>query len=242
MKSNLVDNAMIYAISDLHLGFAVDKPMDVFSPIWLDHSKKIKENWESIVTDKDTVLIAGDISWASKLQEAVPDLVYIENLPGKKILFPGNHDMWWSSVNKLKPMFDSITFVKHGFVVVDGVPICGSRGWFCPDDSNVDSHTLKIFNREMMRIEATLKEAVRKGYTNITLVMHFPPTSKNQQFSGFTDLIERYPVTNVIYGHLHDQEDVNNSLQGIHNGVHYKLVSSIALDFKPIEVAKIISE
>ena len=227
---------MIYAISDLHLGFAVEKPMDVFGSEWFDHASKIKANWESTVTGEDTVLIAGDISWATRLQEVLPDMAFIEGLPGKKILYPGNHDMWWSSVNKLKPMFETITFIKHGFILVEDMPICGSRGWFCPDYIDFDSHDEKIYKREIMRVEASLNEAMRAGHTDITLVMHFPPIGKNSTTSGFISLIKQYPITNVIYGHIHNQDDIKCTLQGVHDGVEYTLVSGIALDFNPIQI------
>ena len=227
---------MIYAISDLHLGFAVEKPMDVFGPEWFGHANKIKANWEATVTDNDTVLIAGDTSWATKSQDAIPDLEFIENLPGRKILYPGNHDMWWSAVNKLKPLFQTITFIKHGFIVIEDVPICGSRGWFCPDYTDFDSHDEKIYKREMMRIEESLKVAMHAGHTDIILVMHFPPISNNNKSSGFMNLIEQYPITNVVYGHLHSQDNINNSYQGVLNGVTYTLVSANALDFAPAKI------
>ena len=225
---------MIYAISDLHLGIAVDKPMEIFGHEWAGHTEKIKHNWENTVTDDDTVLIPGDISWGTQ-QEVIPDLKFINELPGRKIIFPGNHDAyWWKSLGKIKSLFPTITFIKHGWVEVEGHAICGSRGWDCPDDTPMSPHDEKIYKRELLRVEAALKVATNAGHKNPILVLHFPATNRKLERSGFIELIEQYCVKTVVYGHLHKIDDV--CLRGKYKGVFYQRVSANLINFTPTPV------
>ena len=124
----------IYAIGDLHLSFSpeVEKPMDLFGHAWKDHAQRLKQHWLELVKPEDTVIIPGDISWGLRMSEAIPDLDWIDALPGKKLIFKGNHDLWWQSVSKLNNMYDSIYFVQNKAVEVEGYYICGSRGWIGP--------------------------------------------------------------------------------------------------------------
>src|SRR5262249_47822628 len=92
----------VFAISDLHLGFAVDKPMDRFGPQWAGHPEKIERAWRERVAEGDTVLVCGDTSWALKLDDAAPDLAFVGRLPGRKLLIRGNHDYWWGSLAKVR--------------------------------------------------------------------------------------------------------------------------------------------
>ena len=141
----------IFAIGDLHLSFdeTVDKPMDVFGAGWTDHEDRIKENWIDNVREHDTVIIAGDVSWGLKLQQAAADFQWIDSLPGKKLIFKGNHDLWWNGINKMNSMFDSITFVQNTAVYAEGWYICGSRGWVCPGDPGYTEEDEKIYQSIM---------------------------------------------------------------------------------------------
>lgn len=224
---------LIYAIGDLHLSFYTSKPMSIFGAAWENHAQKIKQNWEKVITDEDFCIIPGDISWAMKLEEAVIDLRFIDELPGRKILLPGNHDFWWDSASKLNSMFKTMTFIKNSFAPIGEVAVCGSRGWVCPNDSSFTKHDKKIYLRELGRIETSLRMAKEKGFDNILLALHFPPTNDKKDRSDIICLIEKYGVKSVIYGHLHGNCSYNASLLGTVDGRAYSLVSSDYLGFKP---------
>ena len=228
---------MIYAISDLHLGFSVDKPMDKFGEAWINHTNKIKQNWERTVKDGDTVIIPGDISWALHLYEAQPDLQFIDNFPGQKLLLSGNHDHWWDTVKKMDTLgFSTLKFMKFGYIEVEGRAICVSRGWVCPGDAPLKPEDDKIYMRELMRVETALKTAISAGYSGITLAMHFPPTNRKLEPSGFTELIERYGVSKVVYGHLHGEDDWRTCRNGKYGDTEYVLVAADYLNFTPISI------
>lgn len=223
----------IFAIADTHLsGEPPAKPMSIFGAHWEGHWLKIKKSWQEQVSNEDVVLIAGDISWAMKLPDALVDLTAIMNLPGRKIIVRGNHDYWWQTVSKMeKAVEGKIEFLNNNFAPVDEWAICGSRGWICPEDPLFKAKDRPIFERELLRIEASLKAARDAGFTRIILMLHFPPFYDNHSDTGFTDLIMKYGVEICIYGHLHS-ESIKNATTGIINGVAYYLVSCDALDFQ----------
>ena len=115
----------LYAISDLHLALSTDKPMDIFGGHWVNHDEKIKKNWENKITEEDTVLIAGDISWSMKHEDSKMDLDWVNSLPGKKIISKGNHDYWWNSISKLNAMYDNTKFLQNNFYTYNDYAICG---------------------------------------------------------------------------------------------------------------------
>ena len=231
----------IYAIADLHLSLdpRVNKPMNIYGPQWEDHTDKLKTEWESLVSDDDTVLISGDISWALKPDEAKADLDWIHKLPGKKVLIKGNHELWWKSISKLNNMYDNMYFIQNTFYPCEGIAICGSRGWICPFGAeDFPESDLKIYKRELMRMEMSLLAARKMGYSDIIAMLHFPPTNDNRDPSGFTDLFEKYKVKIVVYGHLHKKEVFGKGLQWIRNGVEYRLTSFDYLEAKPALIVK----
>ena len=128
----------IYAIGDLHLSLAegVEKPMDLFGSEWVNHAERTKETWEATIREEDLVILAGDHSWALKLEEAKADLDWIHRLPGKKVMIKGNHDLWWTSINKLHNMYDSLFFIQNNCYLAGELAICGTRGWICPGDKD----------------------------------------------------------------------------------------------------------
>lgn len=233
----------IYAISDLHLGFdaRVEKPMDIYGDRWINHAEKIKKDWTERVRDEDTVIIAGDISWALKLEEARADLEWINALPGKKVLIKGNHELWWNGIKKMNMMYDSIYFLQNTFYEVEeetgNTAICGSRGWLCPGTDGFSEDDRKIYERELLRLELSLSAAKAAGFKdNIIAALHFPPTNENHNISGFTELFEKYGVKQVVYGHLHGKEIWKRGLQGILNGVRYSLAAQDYTDGKLIHL------
>lgn len=225
----------LYAISDLHLGFNLDKPMDIFGDNWIDHENKIKRNWESKITDKDTILIAGDISWGINQKESIEDLNWIERLPGKKIISKGNHDYWWNSISKLNKMFDNTKFIQNNFFTYGEYAICGTRGWICPGSDKFTEDDVKIFKREIIRLRLSLDAAISAGYNKFIVMIHYPPTNEKFQKSEFIEVFEEYNVEKVIYGHLHG-EALKRVYSGVHNGIEYNITSADYIDFNPIRL------
>ena len=229
----------IFAVADSHLGFdeRIVKPMDKFGCRWENHAQKLKKNWEDNITDEDLVIIAGDISWGLKLDEAMADLEWIDELPGKKIITKGNHDLWWTSAGKLNKLFDNITFLQsHAFVVDSETVICGTRGWVCPGMEEFSEHDKKIYRREVLRLEMALKEAKASGREDIIAVLHFPPTNDRFRASEFTELMREYKVKTCVYGHLHGTEAFSKGIKGNFQNVDYNLVSLDYLNCMPVQI------
>lgn len=228
----------VYAISDLHLSFSTDKPMDVFGEQWKDYTAKIEAHWRDVVKDEDLVLIGGDISWAMHLPDAKTDLKWVEDLPGHKYMIKGNHDFWWTSLKKMNLQHPHIRFVYNNCFVHGKLAITGTRGWICPNSKEFTSEDLKIYQRELLRLESSLKQAAKQDPDQIIAMIHYPPMNDNFEDSGFTELFESYGVTDVIYGHLHSQEGFKVGFKGKRNGVQYHLTSCDYLDFKLKEILK----
>lgn len=223
----------LYAIADLHLALSVDKPMDIFGDKWFKHEDNIKQNWIHMIKDEDSVLIPGDISWGINMEEGLRDLEWIHDLPGKKFLVRGNHDYWWSGIKKLNSLYDDMNFIQNNFFEYNGYALCGSRGWICPGSANFkEGKDLKIFNREIIRLRLSLDEAVKKGFENIIVMLHYPPTNEKFEESEFIRLFKEYKVKKVIYGHLHGYA-LKNVFEGIYDGIEYILASADYLNFKP---------
>lgn len=226
----------VYAISDFHLSGTVDKPMDIFGSQWNGHWEKIRTNWLSSITDEDIVLSAGDTSWGMNLAQAVPDLLTLDELPGKKILIRGNHDYWWSSYAKLNSLgLDSVRFIQNNALEVGDYVVCGTRGWTVPEIGEGTSADKKIFDREVLRLKLTLEDGVSKlcDGKKLVLMMHYPPFDSRFSDSQFTELISKYPVDCVIYGHLHGNYSRFNAVVE-KNGIKYFLTSCDYLSFKPL--------
>ncbi len=233
----------IFAIADFHLSFNpnIDKPMDIYGPSWENHAERLKENWNKTITKDDTVIIPGDISWALRPDEVLPDLAWIhENLPGKKIFIKGNHDLWWQSVSKLNKLYDDMFFLQNTYAEAEGYAICGTRGWNCPGTQDFTEEDAKIYRRETLRLEMSLEAAKNAGFTGIIGAIHYPPTDERHQESEFTRLFEKYGVKLVLYGHLHGKDVWPKGLQGQMNGVEYRLISLDYLEAEPVNVSEIL--
>lgn len=237
----------IFAIGDLHLSIHenIEKPMDIFGGPWIGHVKKLQTEWDASLTGDDTMIIPGDISWALKLNEAMADLEWIHQRPGRKLLFKGNHDLWWSSTSRLNKLYSDIIFIQNDYFSLGDVAVCGSRGWVSPgnDPGNEDYklQDIKIYKRELLRLKMSLDAASADGFGKggkgrILGVLHFPPTNDRKEASGFTDLFTEYGVSTVIYAHLHGSDNFARGLKGLFNGVDYKLVSLDYLKGKPVQI------
>jgi len=177
----------LFAIGDLHFGHSVNKPMDVFGKEWKNHVERIIQNWQALVSEQDTVLIPGDISWGMREGEAKADLMAIDCLPGKKILLEGNHDYWWKSTAKLSRQYPEMIFLKNSCAQVGQLFVCGTRGWTCPNSYLFTEQDRKIYEREQIRLRLSLESAMAKGAEEILLMMHFPPSERQERsirFSG----------------------------------------------------------
>lgn len=223
----------LYAISDLHLSFYADKPMDKFGDNWRNHPKKIKSNWISKIEKNDTILIGGDISWAMNLEQFAPDFEFLKSLEGRKIIGRGNHDYWWASSSNMSDMDENTEFIKNGYTVYEDIHICMTRGWICPNDSLFTAHDEKIYNREVNRLERIILDAKRDNAKRLLVLMHYPPTNDKKEKSGFTEIFEKYSVEIVVYGHLHGKKCFDLSLKGKVGGTDYYLTSADYLNFIP---------
>ena len=227
---------MIWAIGDLHLDYKKEKPMDVFGKAWKNHEEKIFESWREGVAPDDTVLVVGDISWALKLEEGKKDLDRIDDLPGRKILIKGNHDYWWSSLNKLNELgLETVDFLYNTGMVVGNVAICGSRGWTDIDAGSVDEQDEKIYKRELNRlklsIDAMEKEAEEKEISHRIAMLHYPPFSSKGEPNDFADILKEAKIDLCVYGHLHSYGH-KFVVEGEFDGVRYQCVSSDYIGFK----------
>lgn len=227
----------VFAISDLHLSINNSKPMNIFGPVWDNYLEEIVEDWNKKVTDDDIVLLAGDLSWAMKLEDAKVDLEFLKDLKGKKILLRGNHDYWWSTIKKVRDILpENIYAIQNDSLVIGDYIFCGSRGWIV-DDNKMDTNDKKIFDRELIRLEMSLKDAKAKQTDNqkIICMLHYPPFDKNNNPTKFTELLESYEIKTVVYGHLHGK--ILNTKEVLNlNGVTYYLTSCDMVKNKLIEI------
>lgn len=194
----------VFAISDLHLATNTDKPMDIFGESWQSHFERIKTDWQNKVSDEDLVLIAGDISWAMKLEDAKADLEEIGKLSGKKVIIRGNHDYWWTSLAKVrKALPASVYSIQNDALKFEDIIVCGTRGWTVSEKATEEEK--KYIDRELIRLELSIKAAKKLKQNNekIVLMMHYPPFNAKFQDSPFTEKIAQHGIKTVIYGHLH---------------------------------------
>jgi len=227
----------VFAISDLHLSLSTPKPMDIFGLHWEDHWGKIRQDWLSRVTEEDLVIIGGDISWAMYLEDARADLGAVMELPGKKILLRGNHDYWWSSLNKIMAVLDDRTMIlQNNALRVPGLVVAGTRGWSIVSE-NADPQEVKIYHREAQRLALSLKaaQALRQEGDRLLVQFHYPPFVDRGTPTLFTEQLDEADVDRVLFGHLHQvkPEDVP---EGHVRGIEYSLVSCDYLGFSLKEI------
>ena len=226
----------LYTIADLHLSAGVQKPMDIFGGKWQGYMEKIQKNWRAVIQPEDTVVIGGDISWGINLQQSLPDFRILSDLPGKKIIGKGNHDLWWCTVKKMKRFFEenqikNIDFLFNNCFIYDNIGICGTRGWFYEEDFK-ESHDEKIFRRELLRLEHSFQAAQAQGAEEIYCFLHYPPRYRGYVCPEILALFETYGVTRCYYGHLH-ADSIRLALEGPYRGTEYRLVSADHVDFQP---------
>lgn len=225
---------MIYALADLHLDYTEEKSMEVFGDAWENYQEKIFKNWKNKINEEDTVLIPGDISWAMDTKEASVDLSIIDRMPGRKILMKGNHDYWWSSLNKLNNLgFESIDFLQNNSFEVEDYSICGTRGWISKDSRDFTDHDEKIYRRELLRLENSIESSNLDK--KLIVCLHYPPINVDGSLNEFFKLAKSYKVHTLIYGHLHGNGH-RLIKEGNIEGVNLVCVSSDYVDFDPVRI------
>ena len=230
----------LYAIGDLHLSLNTDKPMDIFGVNWKNHCEKIRENWISKVKENDVVLIPGDFSWETYLEDTYKDFKFLNSLPGTKILSKGNHDYWWTTFTNINKYlqnnnFNTIKILFNNSYETEKYIIAGTRGW---DYSKNEDR--KIIEREINRLELSLKDAKKRNKDKPILVcMHYPPISKNHTINEFEqkiiNILKEYKVEKCIYGHLHSTSHTQ-AIIGKREGIEFDLVSADYLGFDLLEI------
>ena len=239
----------LFTIADLHLSTleSTNKSMEVFGTRWQNYTERLKANWEHLVTDDDVVVIPGDVSWALSLEEAVSDLKFIDALPGKKILGKGNHDFWWATMRKHAALFEkenitTVSFLYNNAIETDDFVIAGSRGWYHDDDCRNmpgGADFDKLTRREAMRLEASLKAAKAisdETGKEIIVFTHFPPVWAGKESESLVDVMVKYGVRRVYFGHIHGNYTVEPTI--VHKGIEMTLVSADYLGFVPKIIRK----
>lgn len=225
----------LYAIGDLHLCLGAPKPMDVFGGAWVGYMEKLREGM-GVIGPEDTTVLLGDLSWALDLQAARADFAWINEIPGRKIILKGNHDYWWSTAAKfqkfcLENQFSNMNILNNNFYEYEGYAICGTRGWYYEEKRSTE-HDEKVFRRELIRLEASLKAA---GELPKLVFLHYPPRSKGYECPEILELLSRYEVRRCFYGHLHGPSH-RLALEGIWDGVEYALLAADFINFRPQKI------
>ena len=224
----------IFAIGDLHLSLGTDKPMDVF-PGWEGYLPKLERSWRALVAPEDTVVLAGDTSWAMNLPDTRADFSFLQGLPGQKWLLKGNHDYWWTTARKMQNFlqengFDSLHILHNNACVVQGTALCGTRGWPF-DDAAAQGE--KLMAREAGRLRMSL-QAGRAAEQRIAF-LHYPPVYPGASAQEIVDVLQECGVTECYYGHLHGRS-IRFAVQGGMEGIRYKLISADSLGFCPYKI------
>ena len=225
----------LYAIGDLHLCLGTPKPMDIFGGNWVGYMEKLEQGIQ-VIGPEDTTILLGDLSWALDLASAEADFAWIDKIPGKKIILKGNHDYWWSTASKFYKFcqekgFSEQYILNNNHYEYDGWAICGTRGWFFEEERSGE-HDEKVFRRELIRLEASLKSA---GDLPKLVFLHYPPRYKGYECREILDLLEKYEVRRCFYGHLHGPSH-KLAMQGLWDGIDFQLTSADYLNFQPLRV------
>lgn len=244
----------LYAIGDLHLHFQSElkAPNQLHDKVWKNHERRFRENCEALLHEDDTLVLVGDHSWGRNLAECEQDLQYICDLPGRKILLRGNHDMFWDAkkTQKLNNLYKGrLEFLQNNFYGYHEYALVGTKGYTFEGpfylnrsgkvtgwDEAEAARAEKLVEREYDRLTLSFEAAVKAGYSRFIMFLHYPPTNVLQSKSCFTKLAEKYGVEQVIYGHCHGESRFHDSIRGMERGIRYSLVSGDCLRWKPMKV------
>ena len=234
----------LFVISDTHLSFTTDKPMEIFGARWNNYTLKLAQSWRRYVGVMDTIVIGGDISWAMNFEEAYPDLKFLNDLPGKKIICRGNHDYWWSTMKKMNRFFreenslSNIKFLYNNAFETDDFIICGSRGWYMDSGlAPAGADYRKIMLRESLRLEMSICEGekIRRRDSNekeIIAFLHFPPVFNGYKCAEIIEVLKKHGIKRCYYGHIHNCYDIPPSV--FYDEIEFIITSADYLDFNPV--------
>lgn len=229
--------------------------MDRFGEEWVRHPEKIKANWERLVGPEDIVVVPGDISWAKKFEAALADLKWLGELPGKKVILRGNHDIWWPSLTLLEQEIPSnIKFIQNNHVKIGPFIFFGSRMWDTVEYSVFDliewdpkkgaipgvksggdlKEQERIYDRELLRLKLSV-DSISHETAGIRIgLSHYPPLDHLLKPSRASDLYAQAGAKHVIFGHLHSvKKELQGKAFGNLNGTEYHLTSCDYIDFTP---------
>ncbi len=237
----------LYVMADLHLSSDRSKSMDIFGPRWHGYMEKIEKNWRAVVTDEDTVIIPGDISWSLKLEDSLADFRFLDSLPGKKLIGKGNHDFWWSTQSKLRAFWEehgitSVDILYNNAHLFDDCIVAGTRGWFVEEGQQKtvgDVEYAKIVNREVIRLRMSLEEAKKLRETAnaelpILVFLHFPPVWNGFVCREIVDVLKEFGVKTCYFGHIHGAYYVPRTTE--FEGIELVLCAADFLNFSPMPV------
>lgn len=224
----------VFVIGDLHLSLGTNKPMDVF-PGWEGYLPKLEANWRALVCPDDTVVLVGDTSWAMNLADTLADFSFLQNLPGQKWLMKGNHDYWWTTTRKMENFLqanglDTLHILHNNACIVGQTALCGTRGW--PFD-DVAEQGEKLMAREAGRLRMSLQAA--QDIPRKIAFLHYPPVYPGACAQELIDVLRQFGVTECYYGHLHGRS-IRFAVQGMVDGITYRLISADALGFCPYKL------
>ena len=225
----------LYAIADTHLSFGTDKPMDSFEG-WQDYTSRLEKNWRKLIKPEDTIVLAGDISWAMDFSQLKADFDFLESLNGNKIILKGNHDYWWNTMAKLNKFladnnYKPIRFLFNNSFELGNASICGTRGWMMGCENEED---IKILNREVGRLRRSLESA---GCPEKIVFLHYPPVSDISRCDEIINVLKEFGIKKCYYGHLHG-DAAKYAVSGVVDGIDYKLISCDKLKFTPCLILK----
>lgn len=226
----------LFAIGDTHLSLGCAKPMDVFGGAWANYVEKLNAGFSRVCAE-DTVVLCGDLSWGMSLEEALPDFAFLDALPGTKYIVKGNHDYWWNTAGKMTAFWSAnglstLHLLHNNCAFYGDVALCGTRGWFF-EPSAAQAESDKVYRRELIRLEASLQAAA--GAKEKLVFLHYPPKYQGYVCQEIIDMLEKYQVSRCFYGHLHGHSH-KLALEGVTNGVDYRLVAADRLNFVPEKI------
>lgn len=228
----------LYAIGDTHFSESTDKPMDIFGGAWNGYRDKLVSSFSECLKEGDMLVICGDFSWGMSLEESLADFKLISSFPGKKVFLKGNHDYWWETVGKMTRFFEEnslkdLQFLHNNCIFYNDKVLCGTRGWFF-DLADETAGDEKVFKREVMRLEASLKAAHAEGQgKEIICFLHYPPVFYSGVVEPIVDLLHKYEVSRCYYGHLHG-ESLKGAVNSVIDGIKYQNISADNIGFRPV--------
>ena len=244
----------LYAIGDLHLHFQTERMArgQIKDPVWRNHEQKLRKACAELMEPEDTLVLVGDHSWGRNLAECEQDLQYIMDLPGRKILLRGNHDMFWEAnkTEALNRQFDGkLNFLQDNFFPYQDYALVGTkghcfegpfylnrRGQIVGWDEESEARSRKLVEREVIRLRRSFEAAKAAGFRRYLLFLHYPPTSILEDESPFTAMAEEYGAEQLIYAHSHGASRFHDSILGEKHGICYRLVSGDYLKWRPEKI------